>query len=114
MNDDKQERTWAMLCHLTAFIGYFFPFGHILGPLVVWLIKKEEFPLVEDQGKESLNFQISMTIYIIVAAILSIIIIGIPILIGLIVFEIIIVIIAAVKANDGERYRYPLAIRIIK
>ena len=69
--NEKQERTWAMLCHLGAFAGLIFPFANIFAPLVIWLIKKDESLFVEDQGKESLNFQISMTIYCVVAAILT-------------------------------------------
>ena len=111
---DKDERLWAMLCHLTAFAGYFFPFGNIIGPLVVWLIKKDEFPLVESQGKESLNFQISMTIYFAVSFILIYVVIGIPIIIGLFIADVVLVIMAAIKANDGQAYRYPLTIRFIK
>jgi len=69
---------WGMFCHLSTLCGYVMPFGNILGPLVVWLIKKDEYPLVDDQGKEALNFQISITIWTVIAAILCIIIIGIP------------------------------------
>ena len=56
--DEKQERTWALFCHIGALAGFIFPFGNIIAPLVIWLIKKEEYPLVDDQGKESVNFQI--------------------------------------------------------
>ncbi len=56
--NEKDARTWAMLCHIGAFAGYIIPFGHIIAPLVIWLIKKDESPFVDDQGKESLNFQI--------------------------------------------------------
>ena len=73
-----------MLCHLaalSAFVGV--PFGHVLGPLVVWLIKRNEIPMVEQQGKESLNFQISMTIYGMVAFLLVFVVVGIFLLIGL-------------------------------
>ncbi|MEF9437621.1 MAG: DUF4870 domain-containing protein [Candidatus Mariimomonas ferrooxydans] len=114
-NTEKQERTWAMLCHLTsltAFIGI--PFGHILGPLVVWLLKKNDYPSVDDQGKESLNFQISMTIYIIFAALLIFVFIGIFLLIGLAIADLILVIIASVKTSNGKSYSYPLTIRLIK
>jgi len=111
---EKQERTWAMLCHLGAFAGFMVPVGHIIAPLVIWLIKKEESALVEDQGKESLNFQISMTIYGFVAAVLTLIIIGFFLAIGLAIFDIVMVILAALKANRGERYRYPITIRFIK
>jgi hypothetical protein len=112
--NEKQERTWAMLCHLGAFAGFIVPFGHIIAPLVIWLVKKEESPLVNEQGKESLNFQISMTIYGIVAAILTLILVGIFLAIGLLILDIVMVIVAALKANKGEHYRYPITIRMIK
>jgi len=110
----KDERTWAMLCHFSAFAGLIFPFGNFLAPLIIWLIKKEELPFVEDQGKEVLNFQISMTIYLLISGILCIILIGIPIVIGLVIFCFIITIIAAISANDGKAYQYPMNLRLIK
>ena len=112
-NLTKDERVWGMLCHLSALAFFIFPFGNIIGPLVIWLIKKEEYPFVDEQGKESLNFQISITIYAIGAAILIIILIGIPLLIGLFIVDFILVIIAGIRANDGIHYRYPMCIRII-
>src|SRR5687767_8768963 len=79
----NDERTWAMLSHLSALLVFTaIPFANILGPLVVWLVKREQFPLVEDQGKEALNFQISMTIYAIVSAILVLLVVGILMLIA--------------------------------
>ena len=111
---NRDENMWAMFCHLSALAGFVIPLGNILGPLVIWLIKKDEYPLVNDQGKEALNFQISMTIFLIVSAILIIVLIGIVLLIGLAVFDIIVTIIAMVKANEGVAYRYPLNIRFIK
>ena len=110
----KDERTWAMLCHFSAFVGLIFPFGNILAPLIIWLIKKDEMSFVENQGKEILNFQISMTIYLLISGILCIILIGIPIIIGLVIFCFIITIIAAISANDGKSYRYPINLRLIK
>ena len=112
---EKEERLWGMLCHLaalSAFVGV--PFGHVLGPLVVWLIKRNEIPMVEQQGKESLNFQISMTIYGMVAFLLVFVVVGIFLLIGLGIFNLVMVIIASVRANDGRLYRYPLTIRFLK
>ncbi len=111
---NRDQNMWAMFCHLSALAGFVIPFGNILGPLVVWLMKKDVYPLVDDQGKEALNFQISMTIYLIVSAVLILILIGIVLLIGLAIFEIIVIIMAMVKANDGVAYRYPLNIRFIK
>ena len=110
----KDERTWAMLSHFSALSMFIFPFGNILAPLIIWLIKKEEMSFVEDQAKEVLNFQISMTIYLIGSIILIIVLIGIPILIGLVIFNVIITIIAGIKANDGKSYRYPINLRLIK
>ena len=111
----KEERTWALVCHLSALSGYVgIPFGHIIGPLVIWLIKKEEMPLVDDQGKEALNFHISVTIYGIVSALLIFVIIGWFLVGALVIFSIVMTIVAAIKAYDGEYYRYPLTIRLIK
>jgi len=113
--DEKQARMWGMLCHLTAltaFVGI--PFGNILGPLIIWLIKKNDHVFVDKQGKESLNFQISMSIYCIVAAVLIAIFIGLLLLVAVAIVDFILVIIAAVKASNGESYRYPLTIRFFK
>jgi len=111
----KQERNWAMLCHLAALAMYVaIPFGNIIGPLVIWLIKKDEFPFVDEQGKEALNFQISMTIYFFLAGFMILVVIGIVILPALFVLQIIFIIIAAVKVSDGESYQYPFTIRLIK
>ena len=109
----KEERTWAMFAHLSAFVGHFIPFGHILGPLVIWMIKKNEMPFVNDQAKEALNFQITMTIYFIVAGLLCLVVIGFVLLPLVWLFDIIFTIIAAVKANDGVAYRYPGSLRLV-
>ena len=111
--DNRDERMWAMFCHLSGLAGFVFPFGNIIAPLVIWMIKKEEYPLVNDQGKEALNFQISMTIYIIASVILIFLVIGIPLLILLGLFSLIVIIIASIKANEGEKYRYPFTIRFL-
>ncbi len=111
--DEKQERTWGMLCHLSALAVFIFPLGNVLGPLIIWLIKRDESEFVNEQGKEALNFQISFTIYCLVAALLIIVIIGIVLLIALGIVFLVLVIIASIKANEGEKYRYPLTIRLI-
>jgi uncharacterized Tic20 family protein len=110
----KDERMWAMLCHVVAFAGFLIPFGNIIGPLVIWLLKKEEMPLVNDQGKESINFQITITIGYIISAVLFLVVIGLFLLLALMVCNIIFIIIAAIKANAGVAYRYPWALRLIK
>jgi len=107
-------RTWCVLCHASALLGLFFHFlGHILGPLIVWLMKRDVSPEIDAYGKESLNFQISMLIYDAIAAILCVVLIGIPILIALWVLNTVLVIIASVKAGEGKFYRYPFTIRLI-
>ncbi len=110
----SDERMWGMLCHLSTFSGYLVPFGNILGPLIIWLVKKDEYAFVDDQGKEALNFQISITIYSLVSGILILALIGIPLLIAVIIFSVVMTVIAAIKANGGEYYRYPLTIRLVK
>jgi uncharacterized Tic20 family protein len=111
----NEANTWAMLCHLTALSTYIgVPFGHIIVPLIIWLIKKDEFAFVDEQGKESLNFQISMTIYGIGAGLLCIIMIGFVFLAAIVVAHIVLIIMATVKTNQGEGYRYPFTIRFIK
>ncbi|GAB4380312.1 MAG: DUF4870 domain-containing protein [Calditrichia bacterium] len=107
------EKMWAMFCHLSALIGFIIPFGNIIGPLVVWSIKKEEYPWVNENGKEALNFQISMTIYIIISAFLVLVVIGILLLIALGIYTLIVVVIASLKANNGETFHYPLSIRFL-
>jgi uncharacterized protein len=112
MINKKEERTFGMLCHILAFVAFVgIPFGNIVGPLVMWFIKKEESEFVDICGRESLNFQISVTIYAFAASILSFIFIGIPILIAIAIGNIILVIMAGMKANEGEVYRYPLCMR---
>jgi uncharacterized Tic20 family protein len=110
----RNEHTWGMLCHLAALAGYVIPLGNIVGPLVVWLIKKDEYPFVDEQGKSSLNFQISMLIYEIVSIILSLILIGFILLIALLIVNLVCVILAAVHANDGKSFRYPLSITFLR
>jgi uncharacterized protein len=117
----SQENLWPMLCHLAALAGLIIPFGNIIGPLVVWLVKKDEMPIVNEYGKESLNFQITATIYmiglVIVASILSFIVVGVFLfpLVGLVgLADLVLVIIAAVQVNKGVAYHYPFTIRFIK
>jgi uncharacterized Tic20 family protein len=107
-------RTWCILAHATALVGFLVPVaGHIVGPLVIWLAKRQDSPEIDAHGKESMNFQISMLIWNVIAGILCLILIGIPILILLHILNIIFVIVASIQASEGKLYRYPLAIRLI-
>lgn len=122
----SSTRGWEVMCHLSSLVGMLgVPFGNILAPLVVWLIKRDESLGVDAHGKESLNFNISWTIYWLVAGaivgLLCIVIIGLALLPLLIVGGIIgwiamvvLTIIASVKASNGQIYRYPLTIRFLK
>ena len=108
-------RTWNVLCHATALAGFFVPWaGHILGPLIVWLAKRNDSTEIDAHGKESLNFQISMLIYNVVAGVLCLVLIGFVILGILHILSLVLVIIASIQASEGKFYRYPLAIRLIK
>jgi len=110
----ETERNWAMLCHLSAFSGFFFPFGGIIGPLICWLSKRDDSAWVNVNGRNSLNFQLSMLLYIVLIIPLVIIVIGIPIIIILVTLKVICMIIASVKAAKGEIFRYPLTIPFIQ
>ena len=110
----KDARMWAMFCHLAGLAGYAIPIGNIIGPLIFWQIKKDEYPFVDEQGKEAVNFQISMALYAVASLLLFIICIGPFLLAGVGLVDLVLLIIAAVKANNGQHYRYPLTIRFIK
>jgi uncharacterized Tic20 family protein len=107
------ERQWAMFAHLSALIGLIIPFGSIVGPLVIWLIKKDTMPFVNDQGKEALNFNITVAIAAIVGWILCFILIGFLVLAVLAIGWLVFVIIATIKANEGTTYRYPFTLRLV-
>jgi len=112
---NKDARTWAMVCHLVGLVGLPLPIvGNIVTPLIIWQIKKDDFAFVDEQGKEAVNFQISMSIYGFVAALLCFVCIGIPLLLAVYIVDLVFLLIAAVKANNGHHYRYPLTIRFIK
>jgi len=109
-----ESRQWGMFAHLAALAGFVIPFGNLIGPLIVWQVKKDEMPFVADQGKESLNFQITVTIAAIVCFVLMVVLIGALLLPLVGLAALVFVVIAAVKANQGEAYRYPVTLRLIK
>lgn len=113
LEPSQDARTWGMLCHVASLAGYVIPLGNIVGPLVVWLVKKDQYPFVDDQGKESLNFQITMTIAAFVSALLICVGIGIVLLIVVGIVDLVFAIIATIKAYNGERYRYPFNWRLV-
>ena len=105
----------SILCHASALLGVFFHFpGHLVGPLIVWLAKREDSPEIDAHGKESLNFQISMLIYNVIAAVFCLVLIGFFFLAVLWVLNAVFVIVASIQASDGKLYRYPMTIRFIQ
>ena len=109
---DRESQQWAMIAHLSALIGFIIPFGNVIGPLVIWQMKKD-MPFVVDQGKEALNFQITVAIAVFVCLLLSFIVIGLLLLPLVGLGALVLTVIAAIKANNGEAYRYPFALRLI-
>ena len=112
----KDARMWAMFCHLAGLCAFILPaLGNIIGPLIIWQLKKEDEPFVDRNGKEALNFQISVTIYELISlALFPVLCIGIVLLPAVAIASFVFLLIAAVKANNGEEFRYPLTIRFIK
>ena len=108
------ERNLALLSHIGTLAGYLVGFGHILVPLLIWLLKKDESEFVRRNAVESLNFQISMTIWFIISAILVFVLIGIPMLVVLGIIDLVCIILATIRASHGETYRYPLTIRLVQ
>jgi uncharacterized Tic20 family protein len=114
MNDiSQEEKTWGMLGHLSSLAGFLIPFGNVLGPLVVWLIKKDTMPFAADQAKEALNFNITVAIAAIVSCILIFIVIGFLLLAVVAVGWLVLTILACIESNKGVAYRYPFTLRLI-
>ena len=110
----RQVRQWAMFCHLSALLGIWVPFGSLIGPLILWQMKREMHPFIDDQGKEALNFQISVAIASAICLLLMVVVVGF-FLFGLVAIgALVLTIIAGVKANEGVPYRYPFTWRLIK
>lgn len=111
----KDEKLYGMLCHLLALstlVGA--PLGSVLGPLIIWLIKKDESPFIDYNGKESLNFHLTLLIGYVISAFLSLVVIGVVFIVILAILEIVYTVIASIKTNNGETYAYPFSIKFIK
>ena len=115
MNEMTQEqKTWGMVAHLSSLSGLIIPLGNVIGPLVVWLIKKDTMPFVDDQGKEALNFNITVFIAAVVSGLLTLILIGFLLLLVVGLGWLVLTVMAGIKANEGNTYRYPFTLRLIK
>jgi len=119
--DSNQARMWNMWCHLSALAGFVIPFGNVLGPLLVWQIKKNEFPSVVEHGKAALNFQLTVLIVLLPITVLMLLLIAfcigfLLIPVGVIIWlaGLVFAVIAGIKANNGEAYRYPWSLTLIK
>jgi len=110
----ETERNWSMLCHLSAFAGFIFPFGGIIGPLICWMSRRDESLWINENGKAALNFNLSILLYMMLVSPLIFIFIGIPLIGMLFVFKVVFIVIASIKASKGEEFRYPLAIPFIQ
>jgi hypothetical protein len=104
----SESRGWATAAHLIPLIGLSF-----IGPLVVWLMKRDEDPFVEYHAREALNFQISLIIYVIASVLLMLVLIGFILIVVVLIFALVVMIIAGVKAANGEFYRYPMTLRFV-
>lgn len=111
---NQEVRQWAMFCHFAAFLGVVLPFGNLLGPLILWQVKKDVDPFIDQQGKEALNFQITVTLAGLLCMLLMLVLIGFVLLplVGLV--ALVLTIIAGIKANEGQAYRYPFTWRPVK
>lgn len=112
--DDKNARNLAVLCHLFGLLGLIVPPGNVVGPLLIWLLKKDEHAFIEDQGREALNFQITFTIALMVSVFLALVYIGLFLLAILGVADLILIIVASSAASRGENYRYPFSIKFLQ
>jgi uncharacterized Tic20 family protein len=108
------DNSLAVVMHILGLAGFVFPFGNIIAPLILWLVKRSTSPLLDRTGKEVLNFQISFTIYAAIAGVLFFVLVGFLILPAIAILWLVFIIIAAIKTGNGEEYRYPLTIRMLQ
>ena len=110
----SDERTMAVLRHVAAFLGYVFPFGQLIAPYVILLLRRDESVFVMHHARESLNFQITITISLLAALVLTSILIGYLLLPVILMYSAVMVLVAASRASRGELYTYPLALRLVQ
>jgi uncharacterized protein len=113
-NLTPEERDWGMFCHLAVFAGFLMPLGNVIGPLVIWLLKKDKYPFVDYHGKEVLNFQLTVLIALLVSWVLVFILIGFVLLPAVVITAMVLTIIGIIKTANGEHYRYPFSFKFIK
>ncbi|HSY46757.1 MAG TPA: DUF4870 domain-containing protein [Steroidobacteraceae bacterium] len=111
----EDERTWGMLAHLSALAGLVMPLlGIVLGPLIVWLARRDQSAFVAAHAKEALNFNISVLLAALVCALLMLVFVGVLLGTALFIAWLVLTLIAAIKASEGGLYRYPFSLRLVK
>lgn len=105
---------WAMLLHFSQLAGFIVPIAGLAAPIIIWQLKKAEFPVLDQHGKIVANWIISELIYAAVCSVLVFMLIGIPLLAALGILSVVFPLIGGIKANNGEVWRYPLALDLIK
>ena len=110
---NQDDRTWGMIAHLSALAGYAIPLGNVIGPMIIWLAKRDTSAYVAQEAREALNFHITVTIAAAISALLILVLIGFVLLIAVGLVALIFTIIAGIKANEGNGYVYPFAVRLI-
>lgn len=110
----RDERQWAMLCHVSAMLMYVTAIGGLLAPFVIWLLKRDDMPFVADQGKETINFQITVLLALAASIVLMLVLVGFVLFWALLAFHFVVTIVAAVKVTEGVAYRYPFCWRVIR
>jgi hypothetical protein len=111
---DQEVRNTAVAAHLSTFAGLVVPFGSVIGPLAVWLTRRQRHPFIDDAGREALNFGISIAIYGLVALVAALMLVGIPLLIAGVITWVVLASLAAIRASQGQSYRYPLTMRFVR
>jgi uncharacterized Tic20 family protein len=111
---DPQVRNTAVAAHLSTFAGLVVPFGSVIGPLAVWLTRRDRDPFIDQAGREALNFGISIAVYGLVVLVASLMLVGIPLLIVGVIAWVVLASLAAAKASQGQTYRYPLTMRLVR
>lgn len=112
--NDQEARQWAMFLHLSQLAGFILPLLGLIAPIVIWQLKKEQYPMLDEHGKNVVNWIISELIYWAIAFVLMFVVIGIPLLFILGILGIVFPIIGGIKANNGELWHYPMTITIVK
>jgi uncharacterized Tic20 family protein len=111
---DQAVRNTAVAAHLSSFVGLVVPFGSVIGPLAVWLTRRDRDPFIDHAGREALNFGISIAIYGLVALVAALMLVGIPLLMVGVIAWVVLASLAAAKVSQGQAYRYPLTMRLIR